>query len=238
MARPDWSELQKQFLSDHAATGISPKEWCESQELNYATARRHIKKPTAQKGAQSAQNGTRKVRNPNKRNSNTAPMFECGNRAAIKHSGYSKYMPDSDELFEDAAGLDLIQELLFIRARTLSVTKVLGKLRTDFESAEEAEVRSEIARQLVNTEQALDRNIARIESLERTISTLGLDKESLLKIIADTNYRKAATNKVNLESDKLGRELAEDDENDTPTPVAININVVDARVREDDSADP
>ncbi|MEM8141721.1 hypothetical protein Q4R50_17965, partial [Morganella morganii] len=111
-------------------------------------------------------------------------------------------------------------------------------LRTDFESAEEAEVRSEIARQLVNTEQALDRNIARIESLERTISTLGLDKESLLKIIADTKYRKAATNKINLESDKLGRELAEDDESDTPTPVAININVVDARIREDDSADP
>lgn len=23
MARPDWSELQKQFLSDHATTGIS-----------------------------------------------------------------------------------------------------------------------------------------------------------------------------------------------------------------------
>lgn len=238
MARPDWSELQKQFLSDHAATGISPKEWCESQELNYATARRHIKKPTAQKCAQSAQTETRPVRNAQKRKVTNHPPFAPGNRAAVKHSGYSKYMPDADELFEDAAGLDLIQELLFIRARTLSVTKVLGKLRTDFESAEEAEVRSEIARQLVNTEQALDRNIARIESLERTISTLGLDKESLLKIIADTNYRKAATNKINLESDKLGRELAEDDENDIPTPVAININVVDARVREDDSADP
>ncbi|MEM8142177.1 terminase small subunit, partial [Morganella morganii] len=63
MARPDWSELQKQFLSDHAATGISPKEWCESQELNYATARRHIKKPTAQK---STQTETRPVRNAQK----------------------------------------------------------------------------------------------------------------------------------------------------------------------------
>ena len=238
MARPDWSELQKQFLSDHAATGISPKEWCESQELNYATARRHIKKPTAQKGAQSVQTETRPVRNAQKRKVTNHPPFAPGNRAAVKHSGYSKYMPDSDELFEDAAGLDLIQELLFIRARALSVTKVLGKLRTDFESAEDAEVRSEIARQLVNTEQALDRNIARIESLERTISTLGLDKENLLKIIADTNYRKAATNKINLESDKLGRELAEDDENDTPTPGARNITVGDARVREDDSADP
>lgn len=52
MAKPDWSELQKQFLSDHAKSGISPKEWCEDQGLNYATARRYIKKPAAQKTAQ------------------------------------------------------------------------------------------------------------------------------------------------------------------------------------------
>ncbi|HAT1511899.1 TPA: terminase small subunit [Morganella morganii] len=51
MARPDWSELQKQFLSDHAATGISPKEWCESQGLKYTTAKRYIK--TANKTANS-----------------------------------------------------------------------------------------------------------------------------------------------------------------------------------------
>ncbi|WP_272521703.1 terminase small subunit [Providencia sp. PROV202] len=48
MAKPDWSELQKQFLSDYAKSGISPKEWCEDQGLNYVTARRYIKKPAAQ----------------------------------------------------------------------------------------------------------------------------------------------------------------------------------------------
>ena len=48
MAKPDWGELQQRFLSDHAATGVSPKDWCEAQGLNYATARRYIKKPTAQ----------------------------------------------------------------------------------------------------------------------------------------------------------------------------------------------
>ncbi|WP_275262147.1 terminase small subunit [Citrobacter braakii] len=58
MAKPDWGELQQRFLSEHAATGVSPKEWCEAQGLNYATARRYIKKPTAQtaqKKARSAQ---------------------------------------------------------------------------------------------------------------------------------------------------------------------------------------
>ncbi|EPG3452758.1 terminase small subunit [Klebsiella oxytoca] len=48
MAKPDWGELQQRFLSDHASTGVSPKDWCEAQGLNYATARRYIKKPSAQ----------------------------------------------------------------------------------------------------------------------------------------------------------------------------------------------
>lgn len=52
MAKPDWGALQDQFLAEHAKTGISPKEWCEAQGLNYTSARRYIKKPTAQKTAQ------------------------------------------------------------------------------------------------------------------------------------------------------------------------------------------
>lgn len=52
MAKPDWGALQDQFLAAHAKTGISPKDWCEEQGLNYTSARRYIKKPTAQKTAQ------------------------------------------------------------------------------------------------------------------------------------------------------------------------------------------
>lgn len=43
MAKPDWGKLQQRFLSEHADTGVSPKDWCEAQGLNYATARRYIK---------------------------------------------------------------------------------------------------------------------------------------------------------------------------------------------------
>lgn len=63
MAKPDWGVLQQRFLSEHAATGVSPKEWCEAQGLNYATARRYIKKPAAQRAQKSAQ---KKVRNAQK----------------------------------------------------------------------------------------------------------------------------------------------------------------------------
>ena len=59
MAKPDWGELQQRFLSEHAATGVSPKEWCEAQGLNYATARRYIKKPSAQSVQKSAQKKVR-----------------------------------------------------------------------------------------------------------------------------------------------------------------------------------
>jgi phage terminase small subunit len=52
MAKPDWGELQQRFLSEHAKSGISPKDWCEEQGLNYTSARRYIKKPAAQKTAQ------------------------------------------------------------------------------------------------------------------------------------------------------------------------------------------
>ncbi|WP_329795293.1 terminase small subunit [Enterobacter mori] len=55
MAKPDWGELQQRFLSEHAATGVSPKEWCEAQGLNYATARRYIKKLSAQTAQKPAQ---------------------------------------------------------------------------------------------------------------------------------------------------------------------------------------
>ncbi|HAS1952274.1 TPA: hypothetical protein I4E15_20375 [Enterobacter asburiae] len=43
MAKPDWGALQDQFLAEHAKTGISPKDWCQAQGLNYSTAKRYIK---------------------------------------------------------------------------------------------------------------------------------------------------------------------------------------------------
>lgn len=46
MAIPDWGALQHQFLAEHAKTGISPKDWCAVQGLNYSSAKRYIKVTT------------------------------------------------------------------------------------------------------------------------------------------------------------------------------------------------
>ncbi|ELE8834774.1 terminase small subunit [Escherichia coli] len=62
MSRPDWGALQQEYIAEYTRSGISPVAWCEARGLNYATARRYIKKPpknaqaelrkTAQKSAQ------------------------------------------------------------------------------------------------------------------------------------------------------------------------------------------
>lgn len=70
MAKPDWGALQHQFLAEHAKSGISPKDWCEAQGLNYTSARRYIKKPTAQKTAQ------KKVRNAQTEQAPTTAQYE------------------------------------------------------------------------------------------------------------------------------------------------------------------
>ncbi|MED9733548.1 terminase small subunit [Escherichia marmotae] len=54
MSRPDWGALQQEYIAEYTRSGISPVAWCEARGLNYATARRYIKKPSknAQKSAQ------------------------------------------------------------------------------------------------------------------------------------------------------------------------------------------
>lgn len=37
MTIPDWGEFQQRFLSEHAATGVLPKDWFEAQGWHYAT---------------------------------------------------------------------------------------------------------------------------------------------------------------------------------------------------------
>lgn len=45
MSRPDWGALQQEYIAEYTRSGVSPVAWCEAKGLNYATARRYIKKP-------------------------------------------------------------------------------------------------------------------------------------------------------------------------------------------------
>lgn len=73
MSRPDWGALQQEYIAEYTRSGVSPVAWCEARGLNYATARRYIKKPpknaqtemckTAQQSAQKKSAQTAQKRN-------------------------------------------------------------------------------------------------------------------------------------------------------------------------------
>lgn len=128
--------------------------------------------------------------------------FQERNTAAVKHRGYAKYL-DADGLMDDASEMALIDELVFTRARALSVTTTLNRMFADIEQAETVELRVELYGKILQAEQALDRNIGRIESIERTLSTLDVYAATTPKIIADTARIKAATAKLKAETDIL-----------------------------------
>ncbi|ECE6544813.1 terminase [Salmonella enterica subsp. enterica] len=100
----------------------------------------------------------------------------------------------------------LIDELVFTRVRALSVTATLKHMFTELDKTEDILARTALYGKILQAETALDRNIARIESIERTLGTLGtLDIIAVTpaKIIADTEYRAAAREKVKAETDIL-----------------------------------
>lgn len=128
--------------------------------------------------------------------------FQERNTAAVKHRGYAKYL-DADGLMDDASEMALIDELVFTRARALSVTSTMKRMFSDMEQAETVELRVELYGKILQAEQALDRNIGRIESIERTLHTLDVYAATTPKIIADTARIKAATAKLKAETDIL-----------------------------------
>ncbi|MGG6129363.1 terminase [Salmonella enterica] len=139
-----------------------------------------------------------------KRGGNPHPVcrFVERNTAAVKHRGYAKYL-EADHLMDDAAEMALIDELVFTRARALSVTATLKRMFTELDKTEDILARTALYGKILQAETALDRNIARIESIERTLGTLDIIAVTPAKIIADTEYRAAAREKVKAETDIL-----------------------------------
>ncbi|WP_174634511.1 terminase [Yersinia thracica] len=138
-------------------------------------------------------------------NPNPVGAFTPGNQAARKHGAYARYL-NADDLFEAAADSDLHDELIFTRARALSVTKTMRKIHEDLVAAGSVEARIELYDKLLKAESALDRNIGRIESIENSLSKLRLDAINGPRLTADMYRIKAATSKLKAETQKLTSE--------------------------------
>ena len=122
---------------------------------------------------------------------------------------------DDKELFEAAEEMRLQDELRLCRARVVSVTKAMNELTQLLQAADKPEDKATIYGQIIKAEQALERNICRVESIERTLSGLRLDALTAPKIEADTDRIRAATRKLTAEANKLER-----DEGGDATPIS------------------
>lgn len=132
--------------------------------------------------------------------------FQPGNQQALKHGGYARRLLLKDEVIEDAKALTLEDELFRLRANNLVAAENIGRWLTKLEDAEGDQEIKVLMENISAAEKAMMRNTVRIESIVGTLATVG-------KIFADTDYRKAATDKVSLEADRLRRDAGIDDGN-------------------------
>lgn len=132
--------------------------------------------------------------------------FQPGNQQALKHGGYARRLLLKDEVIEDAKALTLEDELFRLRANNLVAAENIGRWLTKLEDAEGDQEIKVLMENISAAEKAMMRNTVRIESIVGTLATVG-------KIFADTDYRKAATDKVSLEADRLRRDVGIDDGN-------------------------
>ncbi|CAM7167941.1 TPA: hypothetical protein NO485_004822 [Klebsiella pneumoniae] len=226
MAKPDWGALQHQFLAEHAKTGISPKDWCAAQGLNYSSAKRYIKvttygansqKKTANKSANSqkekggaSKNGKVKKNQPDtvahSKSPETKPIR--GSRTAPPTNAFQP--GNQNALKHGGYGRRmLLSDAITEDAQMLTLDDELFWLRAASLTAAENIGRWQTELEAADSEQAKDlhdlisqaqkamhRNTARIESLEYT-------KAAIIKQRVDAAYREAATEKVELEIDVL-----------------------------------
>ena len=132
--------------------------------------------------------------------------FQPGNQQALKHGGYARRLLLKDEVIEDAKALTLEDELFRLRANNLVAAENIGRWLVSLEDANGDQERKMLMENISAAEKAMMRNTVRIESIVGTLATVG-------KIFADTAYRKAATDKVSLEADRLRRDAGIDDGN-------------------------
>ncbi|WP_165431068.1 terminase small subunit [Atlantibacter hermannii] len=327
MAKPDWGELQQRFLSEHAKTGISPKDWCEAQGLNYATARRYIKKPAAQVAQKSAQ---KNLRNAQKKKSADVLvdseltsqqkrfvaeyLIDQNATAAAARAGYSDASYGRQLLTIPHVAEAIAQQQRASLVRTLaSADEVLAQMwqLATFDANELSQYRRGCCRYCwgfghhYQWRDMVEFEEQRLKSVEKksrepedaggygydhnrepnptcprcngdgigqpyfpdtrklppvsrlAYSGLKLGKhgveitaisrermyEAVMKRLglADSEFaqqlQQIEIERRQLEVEKLRKELAADPEDDVPLPVAININVADARVRNDDDGD-
>ncbi|MBZ6567112.1 MULTISPECIES: hypothetical protein [Klebsiella] len=226
MAKPDWGALQHQFLAEHAKTGISPKDWCAAQGLNYSSAKRYIKVTTygansQKKSANKSANSQKEKGGASKNGKVKKSASETGHRSKSPETKpirgsrtappTNAFQPGNQNALKHGGygRRMLLSDAITEDAQMLTLDDELFWLRAASLTAAENIGRWQTELETADSEQAKDlhdlisqaqkamhRNTARIESLEYT-------KAAIIKQRVDAAYREAATEKVELEIDVL-----------------------------------
>ncbi|HHE5967911.1 TPA: hypothetical protein ACPE2G_000277 [Citrobacter braakii] len=224
MAKPDWGALLVQFLAEHAKTGISPKDWCQAQGLNYASAKRYIKvtsygaksqKESAKKNANSQKlDGEDRKSGKDKKSTRETESPKISRDAKpIRGSRHAPpinaFAPGNQHALKHGGygRRMLLSDAITEDARLITLDDELFWLRAANLTAAEnigrwqselelaTEERAKELHSLISSaEKAMHRNTQRIESLEYT-------KSSIEKLRVDAAYRERATEKVEMEID-------------------------------------
>ncbi|EIT8514179.1 hypothetical protein L3L93_005113, partial [Salmonella enterica] len=224
MAKPDWGALQHQFLAEHAKSGISPKDWCEAQGLNYASAKRYIKiangsansqKKSANKTANSqkgkvSKQGASANADKHKKSTTASNSQETKPiRGSRRSPPTNPFKPGNQQALKHGGygRRMLLSDAITEDAQALTLDDELFWLRAANLTAAENIGRWQAELELAGDEKAKDlhelissaqkamhRNTVRIESLEYT-------KGSIEKLRVDAAYRERATEKVEMEID-------------------------------------
>ncbi|WP_263794750.1 hypothetical protein [Klebsiella oxytoca] len=226
MAKPDWGALQHQFLAEHAKTGISPKDWCAAQGLNYSSAKRYIKVTTygansQKKSANKSANSQKEKGGANKNGKVKKNLPDTGARSKSPETKpirgsrtappTNAFQPGNQNALKHGGygRRMLLSDAITEDAQMLTLDDELFWLRAASLTAAEnigrwqtelevadSEKAKELHDLISQAQKAMHRNTARIESLEYT-------KAAIIKQRVDAAYREAATEKVELEIDVL-----------------------------------
>lgn len=128
--------------------------------------------------------------------------FTAHNTESLKHGAYARRLLLSDDVTIDSLNTKLSDELFLVRAANMTAVTNIGKWTARIEDATPEEQKN-LREQIAAAEKGIMRNIARIESLERSLGALAIMAVTPAKIIADTEYRAAAREKVKAETDIL-----------------------------------
>lgn len=227
MAKPDWGALQDQFLADHAKTGISPKAWCETQGLNFSSAKRYIKiagyktansqKKTANKTANSQKEKASKGGGALKKDGagkKAAPHISPETKPirGSRHSPPTNPFKSGNQQALKHGGYGrrmLLSDAVTEDAQALTLDDELFWLRAANLTAAENIGRWKAELEIADSEGAKGLHDL-ISSAEKAmhrntarIESLEYTKGTIVKLQIDAAYREAATQKVEMEINNM-----------------------------------